>query len=173
MLRGILREACTMTSRPFIWMAPPCVELQSFGVVAVGEESGCQRCAGFVVGLVGDDAGAGSVAEEDGGVGVGIGDAAGHDLRGDNEDVAVARGEVGGEGDGDERACTGDGNVDGWSRREAEFCARTRGRAGKARSGEPEEKRMSPMSLAVRLAFARQAVAAARPRSATVSSSAA
>ncbi len=69
----------------------------------------------------GDDAGSGSVAEEDGGVGVGVGDAAGHDLGGDDEDVAVARGEVGGEGEADEGAGAGYGNVDGGRSGEAEF----------------------------------------------------
>ena len=106
------------------------LELEGVGVVAVGEEGGVGDAERAFVRA--DDAGAGAVAEEDGGVGVGVGDAAGHDLGGDDEDVAVAGGEVGGEGDGDERACAGDGNVDGGRCGEAEFLRRGR-RQGRGR----------------------------------------
>src|ERR1700758_2784396 len=86
-------------------------ELEGFGIVAVGEEGGVGYAE--VAFFWSDEAGSGSVAEEDGGVGVGVGDAAGHDLGGDDEDVAVAGGEIGGEGEGDERAGAGYGDVDG------------------------------------------------------------
>ncbi len=68
-------------------------KLERVGVVAVGGEDGVGDAGESGVG--GDDAGSGSVAEEDGGgVGISIGDAARHDLGGDDKHVAVARGKI-------------------------------------------------------------------------------
>src|SRR6202035_2436800 len=89
----------------------------------------------FAVWIRRDEAGSGSVAEEDGGVGVCVGDAAGHDLGGDDEDVAVAGGEVVGEGEGDEGACAGYGDVDGGCCGEAEFLGEDGGGAGEGAFG--------------------------------------
>ena len=66
------------------------LELEGVGVVAVGEESRVGDAGESFVRA--DDACACAVAEEDGGIGVGVGDAAGHDFAGDDEDVAVALG---------------------------------------------------------------------------------
>ena len=97
---------------------------------------GYAESAFFVAGWIRcDNAGSGSVAEEDRGVGVGVGDAAGHDLGGDDEDVAVAGGEIVGEGEADERAGAGYGNVDGGSCGEAEFLGEDGGGAGEGALG--------------------------------------
>jgi len=108
-------------------------ELEGVGEVAVGGEGDVGDLCEAVAGC--DDAGSGSVAEEDGGVGVGVGDAAGHDLGGDDEDVAVAGGEVGSEGEGDEGAGAGYGNVDGRGGGEAEFRGEDGGWAGEGALG--------------------------------------
>src|SRR5882757_8690791 len=104
------------------------LELEGIGVVAVGEEGGVGYAEDSFFRV--DDAGSGSVAEEDGGVGVGVGDAAGHDLGGDDEDFAVVGGEVVGEGEADERAGAGYGNVDGGSCDEAQFLGKNGGGPG-------------------------------------------
>ena len=108
-------------------------ELEGFGEVAVGGEGDVGDLCEAVVGC--DDAGSGSVAKENGGVGVGVGDAAGHDLGGDDEDVAVAGDEVGGECEGDEGAGAGYGDVDGRGDGEAELRGEDGGRAGEGALG--------------------------------------
>ena len=114
------------------------LELEGVGVVAVGEEGSVGDAEGALSiarWLRSDEAGSGAVAEEDRGVWVGVGDAAGHYLGCDDEDVAVAGGEIGREREGDERAGAGYGNVDGGSRGEAEFLGEDGGGAGEGAFG--------------------------------------